>query len=116
MSGKVYVVQCQMRWDGEKGSLVPKFDLAPAEVFGELVFLLSPSAAPFNSPPIIDELQRKLAGYDDDDHLLLVGNPCLIGMVVALAADANNGRVKMLQWSGRHQSYRVVEASLWSDQ
>jgi hypothetical protein len=108
---RVFVVQCQMRWDGEK--LVPKFDLGPAQEFGELVFLLSPSAAPFNSPPIVEELSGKLAGYTDDDYLLLVGNPCLIGMVVALAADANDGRVKMLQWSGRDQRYRVVEAEMW---
>lgn len=109
----VHVVQRQLRWDEGRKSLVPKFDLEPAAAFGPLNFLLSPSAAPFNSPPIIAELQAKLAGFSDEDFLLLVGNPCLIGMVVALAADANEGRVKMLQWSGRDTAYKVVSADIY---
>jgi hypothetical protein len=107
---RVFVVQQQMRREG--ATLVPKFDLAPAAKFGALSMLLSPTAAPFNPGHIIAELQDKLRSFSDDDYLLLVGNPCLIGMTVAIAAQANSGRVRMLQWSGRDQSYRVVRANV----
>lgn len=107
---KVYVVQNQHRWDRDKQRFEPKFDLTPAEEFGELVYLLSPTAAPFRPEPIIQELREKLKDYREGDHLLLVGNPVLIGFAVTVAAAANGGRVSLLQWSGKDQRYIAVEA------
>ena len=108
---KVYVVQNQHRWDRDKQRFEPKFDLTPAEEFGELVYLLSPTAAPFRPEPVIQELREKLKDYREGDHLLLVGNPVLIGFAVTVAADANGGRVSLLQWSGKDQRYIAVEAN-----
>lgn len=113
---KVYVVQHQMRWDDEKKDLVPKFDLHPAGKFGELSFLLSPTAGPFNARSIIAELKEKLAKYTPDDYLLLVGNPCLIGWVVALAAKVTGGRIKLLQWSGKDGGYIEIKCTLYEDE
>jgi hypothetical protein len=107
---RVFVVQNQHRWDRDKQKFEPKFDLEPAAEFGELTYLLSPTAAPFRPEPVIAELKQKLQDYRDGDHLLLVGNPVLIGFAVALAADANEGRVSLLQWSGKDQRYIAVEA------
>lgn len=107
---KVYVVQHQMRWDGEK--LVPKFDLAPAEEHGKLVYLLGPQAGPFNPPSIIEELTRKLEQFTTDDCLLLIGNPCIIGWAVAIAAKVTNGEVKMLQWSGKERAYITIPSKI----
>jgi hypothetical protein len=44
--------------------------------------------------------------------LLLIGNPILIGCAVAIAARANAGRVKLLQWSGTDQRYVTVQVDL----
>lgn len=110
---RVYVVQDQHRWDEGTSRLVPKFDLSTAEEYGDLIFLLGANAAPFNSPPIIRELQQKLSDYQDDDYLLLIGNPCLIGWSVAIAADMNEGRVQLLQWSGKDRRYIPVPADLF---
>ena len=105
---RVFVVQNQHRWNRDLTRFEPKYDLTPAEEFGELVHLLSPTAAPFRPEPIVSELQEKLAGYQDGDYLLLVGNPCLIGFAVAIAADYNDGKVSLLQWSGKDQRYVAV--------
>lgn len=110
---RVFVVQNQHRM-GLNG-LVPKFDLSPAEEFGELVPLLSETARPFgNNRGIIDELRRKLESYSDRDHLLLIGNPILIGFAVAIAANSNHGRVSLLQWSGVHRRYIQVQAEVFN--
>lgn len=109
-SSRVFVVQNQHRWDREEEQFVPKFDLTPAEEFGELVYLLSPTAAPFRPGKIVEELQTKLASFGPNDHLLLVGNPVLIGFSVALAAYSNQGSVSLLQWSGKDQRYVNVKA------
>lgn len=114
MNSRVFVIQRQQRWDSVKQELVDKFDIGPAEVFGTVVYLLSPRAAPFNSKSVIDELRVKLADYNDRDHLLLIGNPCLIGFAVAIAANqSDDGRVNLLQWSGRDQRYTSVPGTLF---
>lgn len=112
-SPRVFVVQKQMRFDREKGELVPKFELGPAEEFGELVYLLSPTAGPFNPESILRDLHRILVDYDHTkDHLLLIGNPCLIGWAVSVAAQYGDGYVATLQWSGKDKKYMSVTADL----
>lgn len=116
MASRVYVIQQQLRFDANKQRLVEKFDLEPARAHGEVHFLLSSNAAPFNSEPIIAELHDKLADFTQDDFLLLVGNPCIIGFAVAIAADKISlGQVKLLQWSGKDRRYIPVTATLFPD-
>lgn len=107
---RVFVVQNQHRWNRQTEQFEPKFDLTPAEDYGELVYLLSPTAAPFNPEPILEELREKLVDFDDGDFLLLVGNPVLIGFSVAIAAARNDGHVNLLQWSGKDRRYISVDA------
>jgi hypothetical protein len=106
----VYVVQNSLHKDGRTGDLVPKFDYGPAEEFGEVVFLLNDQARPFVLAPIIEELHEKLANFGSTDYLLLTGNPTLLGLAFAIAADANEGNIKVLQWHGRSGSYIAIEA------
>lgn len=108
----VYVVQNQMKHDGH-GAFIPKFNLSSAEQYGQLKFLLSPTAQPFNSLGIIDELHEKLCDFKEDDYLLLIGNPCLIGFATAIAANYCPGALRLLQWSGKDQSYIEVRAQLF---
>jgi len=107
---KVFVVQDTKWVDPKDGQLKPKFDFSPAGEFGELVFLLGSNASPFNLPPVLTELQERLKEFGDDDYLLLVGSPVLLGLATAIAADYNDGRVNMLQWSGAKHSYIPVRA------
>jgi len=106
---KVYVVQNHASYDKSTGLMVPRYDLSPAEEFGELVFLLSPINTPSKHEKAIAELRKKLRNFSDDDFLLLIGNPCFIGWATAIAADMNDGRVAMLQYNGSSKSYYVVQ-------
>lgn len=110
----VYVVQKQMRFDHSKGELVPKFpELGKAKRWGDLIYLLTPTASPFNSEKIIKEIREKLATFNETDHLLLIGNPTLIGACAAIAATNNNGKIRCLQWSGKQRDYTEIFLSLW---
>lgn len=111
---RVFIVQMPHRWDAERNALVPDKDVSSAEGYGELVFLLTPKAAPFQPEPILRELHEKLIDFSDQDWLLLIGNPALIGFAVCVAAQHNEGRINLLQWSGRggHQgSYVPIRAN-----
>jgi len=106
---RVFVVQNQHRWDARTERLVEKYDLSPAREFGELVYLLGPKAAPFRPDTVVPELKEKLETFGDEDFLLLIGNPVLIGLASILAAEANEGSLTMLQWSGKDQKYMPIK-------
>jgi len=109
---RVFIIQNQHRLNDRSGNLEPKFDFSSAEKYGTLSYLLSPTARPFQSEHVISQLKEKLIDFRDDDALLLIGNPCLIGFAVAIASWANGGRVRVLQWDGRRREYVIVEALL----
>lgn len=104
----VWVVQNTKWIDPKDGQLKPKFDFTKAARFGELKELLSPTASPFNLPPVLRDLNNALETYSDEDYLLLVGSPVLLGLSVAVAAYYNDGHVNMLQWSGAKRDYLPV--------
>lgn len=105
----VYVVQEALHKNPRTGELEPKFDYGPAEQFGEIEYLLNDQARPFVLAPIISELHEKLQYFSDKDYLLLTGNPTLLGLAFAIAADYNNGNIKVLQWHGRSGSYTAID-------
>lgn len=108
MNPRVFCVQKQHRQDPQTGDLVPKFDLTPAQEYGELRYLFSPTAGPFNATNMLPELHEKLRDYTPEDFLLLIGNPVLIGMAVAVAAGYSPTRVQLLQWSSSARGYLPI--------
>ena len=109
----VYVVQNQHFNDRRTGQRRPKFDLTPAREYGELRYLLSPEASPSLPRSVIASLQYGLADFTERDYLLLLGNPCLIGWTVAVAAQKTGGPVKLLQWHNQSHSYILVEGNVF---
>lgn len=110
----VYVVQKQQHFDHKRGELVDKFDFTPAKEHGELFYLLSPTAAPFKHENVLQELKDGLCNFTERDFLLLTGNPVLIGLASAVAADIA-GTVNFLQWSGKDQRYLPIKVDVFTD-
>lgn len=110
----VFVVQKQMRFDEASGNLVPRFTtIDKAERWGKLAYLLSPSAHPFNPEGVLQDMHAKLKSYGDGDYLVLIGNPALIGMATTIAAHYNEGKVNLLQWSGRASDYTEIRVRIF---
>ena len=103
-SPTVYVIQNQHYWDKEKQKFCPKFDFTPAKEHGEIKYLLEPNATPF-TPYLVEELKSKLLPIKPEDSIVLVGNPAIIGISVAVAAKYNDGSLNVLQWSGKDKRY-----------
>lgn len=111
----VYVVQQQVKYDPAAGKSVPRFSsIDKAEKFGQLEFLLGPQAHPYEPENPLGTLHEKLVGFSDDDYLLLIGNPVLIGLAASVAAFYNQGKVKFLQWSGQDKEYSEIAAKIHS--
>ena len=109
---RVFVVQHQKRRDPETGELIDRFDLTAASDYGSLRYLLGPQATPLRPRPTIQALQEGLSDFGEEDYVLLIGNPCLIGWTVAIASAKTGGRVKLLQWHPPSSSYLVIDSDV----
>jgi hypothetical protein len=107
---KVFVVQNQMRY--EHGELVARFDLKPAMRFGKLCYLLNDNAMHETMDRLVRKLDLLLENFSDNDYLLAIGHPALIGAATAVAASHNQGNVTQLVWSGRDRDYQAISARL----
>jgi len=84
-------------------------NFTPAEMFGELRVVL-PGFAKIdadNEPPVA-AMKVKLRNFNDEDFLLLSGDPIVIGLSVAVAMQNNQGRIKLLRWDRVAKVYHVV--------
>lgn len=110
----VYVVQAHRRYNKDTGEYEDVHDLSPAAEFGELRYLLTPTAAPWDTDSILADLWDGLGSFSDGDYLLMVGNPVLVGLATAVASEVSGGRINFLQWSGRERSYTPVSAQVFA--
>lgn len=111
---RVFVVQQPTGRDQATGAIKPTMDLRPAAEYGDLRFILRDDENPFsNLEATAKEVLRVLVddGFCPEDWLLLVGNPVLIGLVAATAAQVT-GSLKLLQWNRAKHAYMPVEVQL----
>jgi hypothetical protein len=91
----------------------PRVDIVSAIKYGDLIPLASPfDQVHLNPGRIVASMRRKLCGFSDDDWLLCMGDPAIIGIAFAIAASANHDRVNLLKWDKMERSYYPVKVSL----
>ena len=88
-------------------------NILSAEKFGTMELLLSEgSQIVLSAGPTVRRLRHKLRNFNDDDYLLLIGDPSAIGIACAIAATNNRGQFKCLKWDKREYKYYPVEVNL----
>lgn len=90
----------------------PGKNVLPAEQFGDLRTLIGRGRLVGHANLQIEELQRRLVDYNDNDYILPIGDPSAIGLCCAIAAKNNDGKFKMLNWNGAENRYYVVTAEI----
>ena len=109
-SSKVYVIQ---EIPGTNQGL-PKYNIMGAQKFGKLVTLLPEHSQIILSPgPLIYKLRKLLKNFKPDDHLLLTGDPAIIGVACSIVADLTNGKFKFLKWDRQEKVYYSIEINLY---
>ncbi len=109
--GTVYVPQ-EVFYRNENGDLVPKFQMYPAERFGEIKVLLPYGKVALAPQPMINKLRHQLKDFTDSDYILPTGDPIAIAAAISVAGSFNRGRVKVLRWLGKERKYIVVKINL----
>lgn len=106
--GKIFIIQQNFKKNSQ-GFMVPRFDTTQAETFGELrVILPHGMNALVDGDSIKERLKSNLKDYTDDDYILPVGSPTLIGWAIHYATVYNDGLVKTLQWNNRKNDYEII--------
>jgi hypothetical protein len=110
---KVYVIQNVMRKypDGTIRAL----DYKQAERFGEIIFLFDGQKQVVMSPqPTIRKLKSLLKGFKDNDYLLLVGDPALIGLTCSVVSSITSGRYNMLKYDRLEKDYFPIRVDIYN--
>lgn len=90
----------------------PGLSILAAKQFGELKILCPPRVSMFDTQELAENLTHKLADFCDEDYLLPMGDPAVIGMATAIAFNSNSGYVKFLKWDRLEKQYFVWEVQL----
>lgn len=91
----------------------PRLGILSAAKYGELIPLTSSFEQVHLSPEkTVMQIKRKLSGFNDDDYLLALGDPAIIGISFAIASNLNHGRVNLLKWDRQEKIYYDVRISL----
>ena len=92
----------------------PKINIMGAAEYGTFKFLLPELSQIFFSPgPLVFKLRKELANYQTTDHLLLTGDPAIIGVACSIVSDITNGKYNLLKWDKQERKYYSIAINLY---
>ena len=84
-----------------------------AEKFGDLKIVLPDNRQiVLSAGPMSFKIQQELKDFNDNDYLLLMGDPAIIAVAGAIAAKNYNGKFKVLKWDRDEKKYYDIEIDL----
>ena len=92
----------------------PKINILGAAEYGTFKFLLPELSQMIFSPgPLIFKLRKGLKDYTIEDHLLLTGDPAIIGVACSIVSDITNGKFNLLKWDKQERKYYPIHINLF---
>ena len=88
-------------------------NIRSAEKFGDLKVVLPDNRQiVLSSGPLTFKLRHELKDFNDNDYLLLMGDPAIIAIAGAVVSEINGGRFKVLKWDRDEKKYYDIEIDL----
>jgi len=92
---------------------VMDYNVRSAEKFGDLKVMLPDNKQMIlSSGPLTFKLKLELKDFNDNDYLLLMGDPAIIAVAGAVVSDVNGGKFKVLKWDRDEKRYYDIEIDL----
>ena len=92
----------------------PKINIMGASSYGKFKFLLPEFSQMIFSPgPLIFKLRKGLKNFNVNDHLLLTGDPAIIGVACSIVSDITNGKYNLLKWDKQERKYYPISINLY---
>lgn len=103
--GKVFVTQ------------ESSYNFSKAERFGEIIFLarddLHNTQASLHNEQVIQEINRKLKSFDEnDDWLVIAGSPYIAAVVFLILGKRGIKGLNLLRWDNRDYTYIPMKLNL----
>ena len=93
----------------------PKINILGAKKYGEIKMLLKEDSQIIFSPgPIVFKLKKLLKDFNQDDYLLLTGDPAIIGVACSVVSDLTGGQYKLLKWDKQERQYYPIELNIYN--
>lgn len=91
-----------------------RHNLSRATEFGDVVILENDDFPQFrDGRAILERITRNLQEFQaNDDYLLLVGDPVLIGLCCAILANLGHKLIKVLKWDNQSRCYLPINLPL----
>ena len=88
-------------------------NIRSAEKFGDLKVVLPDNRQiVLSSGPLTFKLKHELKDFNDNDYLLLMGDPAIIAVAGAVVSNVNGGKFKVLKWDRDEKRYYDIEIDL----
>jgi hypothetical protein len=107
---RVFIPQVPSRYDTKAG-WVPTVNIDPAKKYGELRIMLPPEASRLGIDALVRLLQDAMIDFNDDDYVLALGDPAIIGITCAIA-DRASSPLRMLRWDRNASEYLPIVITL----
>mgnify|MGYP003121359276 FL=1 len=92
----------------------PKINIMGASHYGKFKFLLPEFSQIIFSPgPLVFKLRHGLKNFNENDHLLLTGDPAIIGVACSIVSDITNGKYNLLKWDRQERKYYPISINLY---
>lgn len=92
----------------------PGKNILPAMKHGQIKVLLpSGMQIGFSAGQVTRELDLKLSNFNDNDFLVLIGDPVIMGIAVAIACKWNKGKAILLKWDKQEKMYYPISINLY---
>ena len=92
----------------------PKINIMGASSYGKFKFILPEFSQMIFSPgPLIYKLRQGLKDFKEGDHLLLTGDPAIIGVACSIVSDITNGKYSLLKWDKQERKYYPITINLY---
>jgi hypothetical protein len=92
----------------------PRLDYSSAYSFADklvAVFPPGPGQVTLSPQTALGLVRSKLSGITTDDYLILLGDPMMSALCVAVAAEFT-GRIRLLRWNRFTKAYIAIEVDL----
>ena len=67
----------------------------------------------FSPGPLIFKLRKALKDFNEEDYLLLTGDPAIIGVACSIVSDITNGKYNLLKWDKQERKYYPISINLY---
>ena len=109
---RVFAPHIPSKFDTATKLWIPSVEIAPAEKYGTVVAMLQPNSARAGLAPCVAAMKERMADYNEEDFLIGIGDPSLIGAAACIAVRRTGGLLRMLKWDRMAKDYFVAEVRI----